>query len=595
MKTFPAISILIFSLISFNAQSLPTDRLTDWSGAGASLEIPDRDSLNIRTMGAKGDSATVNDSILDQAIDSLADQNGGTIYMPPGDYLFESRIDLKEGVWLAGQGSYKTQLIFDAPGQDLIRIHGSPKQAGTEITQPANRGGEFILAKDPGVFEEDEPIEIKQDGEPVMEREWAYDHYGQIVQAEGLEGDTIYIDPPLRINLEDSLNPRINKVDWITDSGVSCLGIFRTNETEGQTSNISFRYAHDARVNAVASEKCNFSHVELSQSANITVENSFFRDAFDHGGGGNAYGVTTHLIATDNLVENNIFQELRHSMLLQAGANGNVFVGNFSDNPIADDPPLPEDFTGDIVLHGNYPHHNLFEHNVVQTFSVDGYHGINGPNNTFFRNQAERYGLYTSNDPPTDSQIYIGNHIPADQGQFLLNGEGHWLQANHFRDSLIPESTELPDAAGLFYADGPPEFWHDDFPWPSIPHQESPSAFTNPAQQRYEEGEYTVCEARQEPETSLNPNRKTGQRFQASFHPVPFREQFTINFKQSLNKEIMITLHSLNGKQKFETSERVNNNEVTITPKDINPGVYVVQVLDVDGNTDNLGKILKIE
>lgn len=81
------------------------------------------------------------------------------------------------------------------------------------------------------------------------------------------------------------------------------------------------------------------------------------------------------------LVQNNVFDYLRHAMILQAGANANVFAYNYSFNPFWTS--TPSNSAGDMVLHGNYPYLNLFEQNQGENIIIDNSHGPNGPFNTF--------------------------------------------------------------------------------------------------------------------------------------------------------------------------------------------------------------------
>ena len=98
----------------------------------------------------------------------------------------------------------------------------------------------------------------------------------------------------------------------------------------------------------------NFAHVEVSNSIGINVENSYFKDAFAYGSGGAGYGVALQYSSGDCYVHANVFEHLRHSILLQAGANGNVIGYNYSISPYWTGTSLPTNAAGDLVLHGNY-------------------------------------------------------------------------------------------------------------------------------------------------------------------------------------------------------------------------------------------------
>lgn len=135
--------------------------------------------------------------------------------------------------------------------------------------------------------------------------------------------------------------------------------------------------------------------------------------------------------------------------------NGNVFAYNHSTAPFWSAFPLPTDAAGDAVLHGNYPYMNLFEGNVVQNVVIDDSHGINGPNNMFFRNRAELYGIFMGTTPPSDHQNFIGNQVTdttlgaartiqlAGHGPFRLRQPGQ-------RRCVLPAGTTEPTDATLF-------------------------------------------------------------------------------------------------------------------------------------------------
>ena len=167
------------------------------------------------------------------------------------------------------------------------------------------------------------------------------------------------------------------------------------------------------------------------------VEGSYFTNAFNHGGGGKAYGVVLAFTSSQCMVENNIFKRLRHSILFQAGPNGNIVGYNYSHDAYWTGVFSPSDFSGDIVMHGNYPFLNLIEGNIIQNLVIDNSHGINGPGNVFLRNRIENAGIFMNCSPATDFQAFIGNEItgtgtstngliPFPKGLYSLCGRGHY-------------------------------------------------------------------------------------------------------------------------------------------------------------------------
>ena len=152
-------------------------------------------------------------------------------------------------------------------------------------------------------------------------------------------------------------------------------------------------------------------HVSVSESLHLEFRDSYFHDAESRGDGGEGYGVSLAHLVTGALVENNIFSDVRHAMILQMGATGNVFGYNFARRNYSDD---GWDKTA-IALHGHYPSANLFEANTVGWAGADMVWGPNGPENTFFRNRI------------------VGTNRNADFGAY----RGIWMQGWRGRQYLV--------------------------------------------------------------------------------------------------------------------------------------------------------------
>ena len=194
-------------------------------------------------------------------------------------------------------------------------------------------------------------------------------------------------------------------------------------------STFGFTGASDCWVSGCESKMTQSSHVDIGgNSSNITVKGCYFHEANQYGEGGSAYGVNIAGKVTNCLVENNIFEYLRHSILLQCEATYNVVAYNYVTNPHAydfgddykfDKCPVkntthPRFFeNGDILLHGQVcgyqvgAYRNLIEGNCVPNIRIDVVpHGENGIYNTFYRNWAFN-GF--SNQNPTLAMMIIRN------------------------------------------------------------------------------------------------------------------------------------------------------------------------------------------
>ncbi|MCB0642162.1 MAG: T9SS type A sorting domain-containing protein, partial [Phaeodactylibacter sp.] len=195
------------------------------------------------------------------------------------------------------------------------------------------------------------------------------------------------------------------------------------------------------------------------------------------------------------LIENNVFKRLRHSMILQAGANGNVFSYNYSTDPYWTEVGLPPNSAGDIVLHGNFPYSNLFEGNIAQNIVLDDSHGEQGPYNTFFRNRAEGFGILMSAVVPTDKQNFIGNEVTGGLGLFYLSGDNHFSYGNNVLGQILPNPITILDDT-TYYSSAPEHFYlpGDEETPIGIPNTiDEPRS--NTAKERYELGMPVHCEA----------------------------------------------------------------------------------------------------
>ena len=89
--------------------------------------------------------------------------------------------------------------------------------------------------------------------------------------------------------------------------------------------------------------------------------------------------------------ENNIFEHLRHSILLQAGANACVLQHAIIPLTLIGQKAFNNNSSGSLVLHGNYTLQFIWGQYCTK-YCRRCSHGLNGPFNTF-RNRSENYGI----------------------------------------------------------------------------------------------------------------------------------------------------------------------------------------------------------
>ena len=444
MVRISILATFLFSPFFSYSQTFEPERVTAWENAGFTTELsaPANEVL-ITDFGGDNTGVNSSNSAYTAAIASL-NGNAGTIYFPAGEYLFTSGISIPDSVFMKGE-SDETTLKFNLGGTgDLIRLNGSIISTEYALEQNGIKGTYEIKLTDASELETGDVIRLYQFDEDYMFSSWAYGTLGQVIKITQITGNVLTLADPLNHNYPLSRNAFLKKLNPRTGAGIECMKITREDATTGQTDNININYAFNCVVRNVEIENSNFAHIGVNSSAHIQIEGCYLHHAHAYGGGGQGYGVVTQYATSFCLTQNNVFEHLRHSMLIQAGANGNVFGYNYSSDPHWVSGFLPANSAGDAVLHGNYAYMNLFEGNTVQHMVIDASHGNNGPFNTFFRNRGELYGFFSDGGTPSDSMSVVGNVITNSvfpYGLFMLNGVGHYSYGNNHSGAATPSNT----------------------------------------------------------------------------------------------------------------------------------------------------------
>lgn len=457
MRYFSFIVFCFFTSFGFSQSIFPTSRFVDWKIAG-SESWDESTHLLIQMQDYQVDPTGVisNNNLLDSI---LVANNGQAmrIHFPTGTFLFDQKIELGSNIILEGEGPDLTHFVFNLGGTRSAIV-----SSGLEITslnsslqQTASQHSNYLILSPNHGFVDGDWIRISQSDADLVYSSWAIGSVGQIVQIDQVIGDSIVLHSPLRMNYNVTRYPKVSKMIPNSHVVVRCLSLERLDDTAPeQASNISFTNTVHSYVDGVSSVKCTFSHVELTSCSNVTVRKSYFKDAFDYGEGGRAYGVVMHFTTNECRIEDNIFNHLRHAILLQAGANGNVSAFNFALNPnwTNANPLLTSNSAGELVLHGNYVYANLFEQNKLDNIVIDNSHGANGPDNVFYRNLTTLYGVFFS-DATSPNQILIGNEIsntgfPYSVVNYTISGTGHFLYGNNNKGNIVPIGTAtIPDTS----------------------------------------------------------------------------------------------------------------------------------------------------
>ena len=454
--------------------------MNDYSDVWTSnkVEIP---SSSIDTTGVIDASDTINHyvKIAHQKWESLKSplqEFAIVLSLPKGKFMLKKTVKLMSGVRLHGVSSSETEIICNV-GEGKHCITLSPENEGETKNAIQSMDSNYKINRK---SIELDSIEKSRNGlrffgfqtlndSSLVTSSWAKGAVQELFTAnswsEGssvfqfefynLVGNTQFILPLIEWE-NDSLfdynkmgflletHTRINEYNFIYNAGVHCLGIKRLDTTASQTSNILFQNAVACHVRGVRSEGCNFGHITLNRSAGCIIKRNHIFKGNGYGGGGKAYGIVLQQSSTHNTIVDNTLQRLRHSVLLQSGANKNAIFANYSYDPYWEDVSLPADAAGDLVLHGNYPFGNVFEFNVAQQAVIDDSHGKNGPFNIFHRNLLQGYGIFMSAPNGSDSQVFTGNDITNTsflKGQYLLQDKGHFQYGNRVKGNVRPSGT----------------------------------------------------------------------------------------------------------------------------------------------------------
>ena len=501
-----------------SSQSIPSDRSTDWSVAGkidysnttdervsyggtplvtSSSSPVASDEFNfVIYFGGDNSGRSDNAAILQKALKQTP--AGATIFFPSGIYLFKKQIDVPDDKTIKGVSPYTTLFRFDLSGRnkDLFLIRGGRDSSAefVPVTDSYHRGDNRVDVQNSNLFGSGDDIEIEQENDKNIyfvqahNRSWAQWAVGQLAKVKSVSGSTLHLDRPLSIDYNSRLTIRLSKANLVENVEFKAFSVERIDNGIG--ANFAFMYAANCEISCVRSTMATREHVRINKSRNCTVKGSYFFDAQYHCGGGAGYGILLSKHPNHCLVYNNIFSDLRHSIVVKEGANENVISYNYSIKPKISDGTIADKhcdnlrYTNfpDISVHGHYSFMNLFEHNVVQAIHSADNWGPTGPGTTFFRNSVESsYGLRVS--MRSEKQNIMGNVVPGgihleDEpvDTFIAkNRSGRSWKVDTLKHYALPLSLYLNERP----------YFYGEMSWPSVGPYYLKKHISNPAKTRW--------------------------------------------------------------------------------------------------------------
>ncbi len=579
MNTHSLLCILLWvsAWATVNAQTIPANRITNWQQAGLADTLPVyANVVNIMSHGAVADGVTSNNTAFNNAVSALNGQPG-TVYIPAGNYLFTQAINItSDSIIIRGDG-VATRLLFDLghTNENMLNIKGTISSTIFDVPNTIQRNDTTLTAISVSGINIGDYVLLTNNDSSIIFSPWAMRSAGQILKIKSVTGNKLTVDNTIRRHYPAASNATIQRINTVQGVGIECLYIERKDSTAQQTNNIDFTYSANCWVTGIESNMTNFSHIAVNYSTHILIRGNYFHHAHAYGEGGQGYGTTLEYTSGDCLIENNIFEHLRHSMLVQAGANGNVFAYNYSTDPYWTQPPLPANSAGDIVCHGNYPYLNLFEGNIVQNIVVDESHGINGPFNTFYRNRAEQYGIFTV-AAASDSQNYAVNEITNATGYYLLTGLGFFESGNNVKGTIVPTTSPAPGENSL-YRNTPPGYWPGQSAYPSIGTPHPYNQGTHAARQRYATSQKTDCRRNPVYVGVENINKSNTD---TRIYPNPFNNYLLVQ----LNNQTSGTAYSLyNISGCIILSGNITGTATNIYTDSLPVGLYILEIKNGTG------------
>ena len=590
MKTY-CILIFFFISIAANAQVIPPENRVDWSTAGYQPPIAKPlITVNVMEFGAKADGVTDDYQSISNAMAAL---NGryGIVLIPAGTYLLQSGITLPDSVILRGAGSGSTFIKINSRGT-CFGMYGAGTNVFTPVISGFQKGSKKIKVGNIALFGVGNSIELRQTNGSwdVVPANWADKVVGQFTKIAGIQGDTLFLEDKLRIDFDPLLHPEVQKIIPRNQVCIEYMNVERVNTSSTDVGNaFEFLYAENCRVKGVESNKSLGSHCKVSLSSHIEITGSYFHDAIMYDGvGTKGYGIALDSHSGLCLISNTNFRHLRHAMMVKAGANGNVFAYNYSQNVYRNGAgEFPADLAGDISLHGHYSYANLFEGNIVQNIIVDEYWGPSGPYNTFFRNRTEHYGILMD-AKQTNNSNFVGNEIIGSflSGFYTITGTGNFLYGNNLNGVITPSGT-TPLIDSSCYLTSPPSFWNIQDSWPSVGINNLLNTKTIPAKAGYLAGKYTDMPPIDD--TTILTNLKTST---ISLYPNPASGNVLVNYLSNGRGGVKIIISDAKGRQVIKLD--CGSNPIGMQTKKLNVSELTTGIYFVEVTTENEASVIKM-
>jgi len=353
------------------------------------------------TLSANGQDLQDDTASFAAALDAIS--TGGIVDIPPGTYYLSSTLQLgSDRQVLRGAGSNLTHLVFTESLPFGIAITGQYPQAPTPVISGRYQDDSLLIA--PNADAVNGRYALLSDSNSL---------HSQVVSIVGQEqvqnGSRLSLDSALNSDFSGSASLQVFDANEFSGIEALSLDVISSNTHIGDM--VYMRSAAHAWMRDVVSKRARQSHIFTRQTYHCEITGNTMLDATGHGDGKQGYGIDLANSTTGCLVENNLLGYLRHSILFNASANGNIVAFNHSFSPRHTN--FAEGGPGDISFH-SFTYGNLVEGNVVERIHIGDASPV-GEGNLIHRNCVTSGPLTVDNVPDAIQSVYTNAIYGSDE------------------------------------------------------------------------------------------------------------------------------------------------------------------------------------
>jgi len=465
---------------SLSAWDVPASRRIAWFPAGLDTHggIPRYPSVTCQGIDSTGvaDSTAAIQTCLDTATPGTA------VFVPAGVYLITNNLTMRTGVvlrgakaaaapWLPAANASMTTLNM-SNGSRILFSGGTKGTSwypeapnGIAITSGYTQGSNAITVADASALSVNDHVSIYQNRDPAVIDDKGLKYLGedcgsscddphvlqQYSQITAKDGNTLTIEPAIYYVTPNPTGQSVRRQTF--DMTLAGLEDLRLNGDGTNIKLIQLSFTRQCWIKGletyyVGYQSSGSPHVWIDWSYADEIRDSYFHHGASRDSGGD-YGVQFYNWNSRHKVENNIFRDIRHSMISEGGNAGTVFLYNYTDDngesvqgngTVPDTSFLTED---EVPNHGAHPHMNLFEGNNATSMWGDYTQGSSS-HITLFRN----YIRCKNTVQPLDPSPWLWPCVEIEKYNYYYNIVGNVIGSPSFTTGTT-----------VWNQDGPPPAW----------------------------------------------------------------------------------------------------------------------------------------